>query len=76
MSSLNPLRPQCTELLFDYVEAGILLGLTFLYLVPASIFLKRYLRNLDAFSSWMILVYLFGFICNDTKACLCLTSHV
>ncbi len=64
MSSLDPFRPMCTELLLDYVEAGVLLGLTLLYLVPASIFLKRYRRNLDGFSFWMILVYLFGFICN------------
>jgi hypothetical protein len=72
MSSLEPLRPSCTELLLDYVEAGVLLGLTLLYLVPASIFLKRYRRNLDAFSSWMILVYLFGFVCTDS--CVSLTS--
>jgi hypothetical protein len=72
MSYLDPLRPSCTELLLDYVEAGVLLGLTLLYLVPASIFLKRYRRNLDAFSSWMILVYLFGFVCTDS--CACLTS--
>jgi len=71
MSSLDPLRPSCTELLLDYVEAGVLLGLTLLYLVPASIFLKRYRRNLDAFSSWMILVYLFGFVCTDS--CVCFT---
>ena len=64
MSSLDPLRPSCTDLLLDYVEAGVLLALTLLYLVPASLFLKRYRRNLDAFSSWMILVYLFGFVCN------------
>ena len=62
MSSLDPLTPKCTELLLEYVQVGVLLVLTLLYLVPASIFLKRYGNQLDSFSSWMILVYLFGFL--------------
>ena len=64
MSYLDPLTPKCTELLLEYVQLGVLLVLTLLYLVPSSIFLKRYGKHLDSFSSWMILVYLFGFLSN------------
>ena len=54
-------------MLFEYLEGGALFSLTVLYLVPASIVLSKYRKNLDGFSFWMILVYLFGFICKPDK---------
>ena len=52
----------CSSVLVDLIEAIIITLLAICYIVPAVIILKKYKDNLDIFSFWMILVYLFGFL--------------
>ena len=53
---------ECSSLVLDFVEFALMCCLTFLYLVPAIVILKKYRVSLDRFSFYMIILYLFGFI--------------
>jgi hypothetical protein len=47
----------------DYLELSILSIMALAYIFPAAYIIRKYKGQMDAFSYWMIVIYIIGFIC-------------
>ncbi len=50
-------------MLLDYAELVLLTIMAIVYIIPAIYIVRRYKYQMDAFSYWMIVIYIIGFIC-------------